>query len=253
MMVRRTALAVCSWLLLGAAVIAHALAAAVVVEVNVVNPQRLNSGDRAALLDQLQAAGVKVIRAPLAPAWGASDYDAAIDFVSRADARGIKTELIVDLQYRAGARRRAAEAAMPRMWSSYPLSSADPKRFRAVFEPLLERFEAAGIVFAAFELGNEINWTAFNGDFPIPGEGRVFGLQDLARDPEAIEIAKGYDAYLETLKVLKEVRDHSQLNRATPILSAGLADPGSPGLRPGTPSRRGFDRRNARLSAGARA
>src|SRR5205823_1619231 len=29
------------------------------------------------------------------------------------------------------------------------------------------------------------------------------------------------------------IRDHSQLNRQTPILSAGLSDPGSAGHRPG--------------------
>ena len=76
---------------------------------------------------------------------------------------------------------------------------ADPARFRAVFEPLFNQLEDIGISFAALELGNEINWTAFNGDFPIPGEGRVFGLEDLTRDPEARKIAVGYRAYLQTL------------------------------------------------------
>jgi hypothetical protein len=35
------------------------------VGVNVVNPQRLNQADREAVLDQLQTAGVRIIRAPL--------------------------------------------------------------------------------------------------------------------------------------------------------------------------------------------
>src|SRR5262249_15366734 len=46
-------------------------------------------------------------------------------------------------------------------------------------------------------------------------------------------IAEGYRVYLQTLRVLKEIRDHSRLNRNTPILSAGLSDPGPPGPRPG--------------------
>ena len=206
----------------------------VIIGVNVVNPQRLSTAHRAAVLDQLQAAGVRVIRAPLATPWGGDDYEPAIDFIRRAYERGIKADLIVGLQYRDDAQRRPAVKEMPNMWPSFPLSAADPKRFRAVFESLFERLEKLGITLAALELGNEINWTAFNGDFPIPGEGRVLGEADLTRDPEAIRIAEGYRAYLRTLSVLKDIRDHSRLNRATPILSAGLSDPGVPGPRPGS-------------------
>ena len=206
----------------------------VIIGVNVVNPQRLSTAHRAAVLDQLQAAGVRVIRAPLATPWGGDDYEPAIDFIRRAYERGIKADLIVGLQYRDDAQRRPAVKEMPNMWPSFPLSAADPKRFRAVFESLFERLEKLGITLAALELGNEINWTAFNGDFPIPGEGRVFGEADLTRDPEAIRIAKGYRAYLQTLSILKDIRDHSRLNRGTPILSAGLSDPGSAGSRPGS-------------------
>jgi hypothetical protein len=204
------------------------------VGVNVVNPQRLSQADREAVLDQLQAAGVHVIRAPLEPPWGGNDYGPAIDFIRRAYERGIKADLIVGLQYREDAQRRPAVKDLPKMWPSFPLSSADPVRFQAMFEPLFNQLEDMGIKFAALELGNEINWTAFNGDFPIPGEGRVFGLEDLTRDPEAREIAIGYRAYLQTLSVLKDIRDHSRINADTPILSAGLSDPGPAGPRPGS-------------------
>jgi hypothetical protein len=98
---------------------------------------------------------------------------------------------------------------------------------------LFDELEGLGITFAALELGNEINWAGFNGEFRIPGEGRVFGSEDLERDPEARRVAEGYRAYLRALSVLKDIRDHSRLNRETPILSAGLADPGSAGPRPG--------------------
>ena len=234
MMVLRSIVLVCGLLIFGAAATPPAHGETVVVGVNVVNPQRLSAADRDKVLDQLQAAGVHVIRAPLAPAWSGNDYRPAIDFIHRAYMRGIKTDLIVDLQYREGAQRRPPVRDMPKMWPSYPLSAADPARFRAVFEPLFDQLESMGIVFAALELGNEINWTAFNGDFPIPGEGRIFGRNDLASDPEARQIAKGFLAYLQTLRVLKDIRDHSHLNRATPILSAGLSDPGPAGPRPGS-------------------
>jgi hypothetical protein len=99
---------------------------------------------------------------------------------------------------------------------------------------LFDQLESMGIVFAALELGNELNGTAFNGDFPIPGEGRIFGPDDLATDPEAAQIAEGFRAYLQSLRVLKDIRDHSRLNTAMPIISAGLVDPGLAGPRPGS-------------------
>jgi hypothetical protein len=204
----------------------------VAVGVHVDNPQRLSPTDQETVLDQIQAAGVRVIRAPLKSPWSGANYAPAIQFIRRAYERGIKTVLIVHLQYRESAQRRPAIQDMPEMWPSYPLSSADPERFKAVFVPLFEKLEELGITFSALELGNEINGTAFNGDFPIPGEGKVFGLQDLTRDPEARQIAKGYRAYLQTLEVLKDIRDHSRLNVGTPILSAGLVDAGFARPRP---------------------
>jgi hypothetical protein len=232
-MVPPAVISVFGCLLIAVNLIPAARGGAVIVGVNVVNPQRLSAADRGAVLGQLQAAGVRVIRAPLAPAWGSDDYGPAIDFIRRAYEGGIKTDLIVGLQYREGAQRRPAVKDLPNMWPSYPLSNADPARFRAMFEPLFNQLEGFGVTFASLELGNEINWTAFNGEFPIPGEGRVFGEADLARDPEARRIAEGYRAYLRTLSVLKDIRDHSRLNRGTPILSAGLSDPGTVGPRPG--------------------
>jgi hypothetical protein len=208
----------------------------VVVGVNVVNPQRLSQADRAAVIEQLQMAEVNVIRVPLAPPWSGADYRPAIDFVRSAYQRGIKTDLIISLQYREGARRRPAVRDLPNMWSSYLLSDADAAQFRAIFEPLFNELEGGGITLAALELGNEINWAGFNGDFLIPGEGRVFGREEFDHDPEARQVTEGFGAYLRTLSVLKDLRDHSRLNRETPILSAGLADPGSAGPRPGVKS-----------------
>src|SRR5207253_10784326 len=61
--------------------------ASVAVGVNVVYPQRLSAAAREAALDQLQAAGVHMIRAPLAPPWGGDDYGPAIDFIDRKSTR----------------------------------------------------------------------------------------------------------------------------------------------------------------------
>jgi hypothetical protein len=89
---------------------------------------------------------------------------------------------------------------------------------------VLDALDASGIVPAGMELGNEINWAAFNAEFPLPGEGKILSLADLSHDPEGRQIAKGFLQYLKILAVLKEVRDHSRLNRNTPIITAGMVD-----------------------------
>jgi len=61
-----------------------------------------------------------------------------------------------------------------------------------------------------------------NGEFPAPGQAKIFGLDDLSRDP-AQQISKGFLQYLKILAVLKDVRGHSKLNQHTPVISAGLA------------------------------
>jgi hypothetical protein len=88
---------------------------------------------------------------------------------------------------------------------------------------------------SAFEFGNEINTAGYDGDFPARGSSRVLGIDDLnnPRDQEAAAITAGYRVYLKTLVELKKVRDGSKLNKATPIISAGLADPGDAGHRTG--------------------
>src|SRR5438270_12211661 len=160
-MARPTHMLVLSCLMLSVGAVSLAHADSAIVGVNIVNPQRLSGNDREAMLGQLQANGVRTIRVPLAPPWGGDNYEPAIDFIRRAYERGIKADLIIGLQYREGAERRPAVKDMPNMWSSYPLSSADPGRFRAVFQPLFDELEGLGITFAALELGNEINWAAF--------------------------------------------------------------------------------------------
>ena len=82
--------------------------------------------------------------------------------------------------------------------------------------------DANGIALAGIELGNEINWAAFNAEFPLPGEGRILSLSDLSHHSEGKQIAKGFLQYGKIMAVLKEVRDHSRLNRSTPLISAAM-------------------------------
>jgi hypothetical protein len=198
---------------------------------NVVNPMRANLADQNALIAQLKAANVHLIRAWLTP----DDKD--IDFAKRVSAEGIKIELGLSPQFPATAPSRPYQPAQfPDMWGGHPLSTADPDLSRAYFQSMIGKLEANGIVLAGLELGNEINWAAFNAEFPLPGEGKNFGIDDLYRDPEAKQIAAGFLQYIKIVAVLKDVRDHSKLNRHTPLICAGLADDGPEGPWPGAKS-----------------
>ena len=190
-----------------------------VVGVNVVNPMRASVAKQNAEFDQLQAAGVRVIRC------GISNDDKGIDFAKRAAAHGIHIQLIVGAQYPPDAPSRPYQPDLyPAMWGGHPLSYADPSLSKAAFQKLFDSLDANNLELAGIELGNEINWAAFNPEFPLPGEGKILGLQDLDHDPEGKQIARGFLQYIKILAALKEVRDHSHLNRGAPIISAGLVD-----------------------------
>jgi hypothetical protein len=166
----------------------------VVVGVNMTNADRLNPAQQDAMLGAMRAGGVRVIRAGIVP------NDKGVEFARQVYAHGLRLEWIVGFGgYQPGAPTRPYQPQeYPAMWGGHPLSYVDPEQFRAYFTPLLAKLEAAGITLAAFELGNEINWAAFNPEFPLPGEGRQFGLADLTHDPEAKQIAKGFLQYTPT-------------------------------------------------------
>jgi len=93
-----------------------------VVGVNVVNPMRAKVAAQDAIIGQLKAAGVHVIRT-----WVTPD-DKGIDFAKRVYARGIKIELGVGPLYPPAAPARPYQPKeFPSMWSGHPLSSADPE------------------------------------------------------------------------------------------------------------------------------
>jgi hypothetical protein len=110
-------------------------------------------------------------------------------------------------------------------WSDVVFSKTTPEVFTERVKPMLDKLEAAGVRLTAFELGNEINNSQFNGDLPTVGEGRELRLADLnnPNDPQASQVAMGYRAYIRLMAALKDLRDHSKLNRQTPIISAGLS------------------------------
>jgi hypothetical protein len=160
-------------------------------------------------------------------------YDDSIALIKAAALSGFRVVVIVPLQYPGTVQLRSYNPNYPGIWASYPLSQSDPELFASWFTPILSNLEASGVVLGGLELWNEINWTAFNGDFPVPGKGRIFSYQDLRTDEEAKVVANGYRQYMLSLAALKQIRDNSTLNQVTPVISAGLSNPGAAGRSSG--------------------
>ena len=136
-----------------------------VVGINVVNPMRDSMANQNALLDQLKAAGVHIIRC------GISNDDKGIDFAKRAAAHGIRIHLIVGPEYMPGAPSRPYQPDVyPAMWGGHPLSYADPALSKAAFQKLFDSLDANKIQLAGVELGNEINWQHSIQNFHSPAK-----------------------------------------------------------------------------------
>jgi hypothetical protein len=186
---------------------------------NLVNPYRGSVAYQNKLIAELRENHIHVVRCILRPV--AQD----VDFAKRLYAAGIEMDIILTPEYPPNTPVRPAQPTLfPDMYALPKLSDASPELSKKSFESFLGQLDANGIRVAGFELFNEINWTAFNGDFPLPGEGKTFDLQDLSRDPEAEQVAKGFLQYLKVLAVLKDVRDRSSVNSHAPIILAGLAN-----------------------------
>lgn len=186
------------------------------VGVNVNSFQNVSAADQQTIVAQLKRSGVGFVRTSLRP------DDKNMTLAKTLQSEGIGLVLVAGIEFAPNAPLRPADEKR-HMRSATPLSYADPERSRAYFQTVFDKLDEKGVALTGVELGNEINWSDFNGDFPIPGQGKSFTVEDLARDPEAKQVARGFLQYLKVLAALKEVRDHSKLNKHTPIISAGMA------------------------------
>ncbi|MGA2057029.1 MAG: hypothetical protein ABSG88_17165 [Bradyrhizobium sp.] len=188
----------------------------VAIGVNIFDEGAISQAEQDAERQQLENNGVKTIRTGLG--------NSSLYVITEAFKHGIGTVAIVYPFYGSKAKSKGS-------WSQVPLSEVKPEEFRAWFQPMVDKLEASGVRLAAVEFGNEINTSGYNGDIPKPGSGRVLGISDLnnPKDAEGAAIASSFHIYLQLMATLKDMLHASRLNKATPILSAGLADWGLPG------------------------
>ena len=200
----------------------------VIVGVNIRGYGAVSEPQQDTKIAQLQAYGVGTIR---------EGFPSSLDekfnrFIVTAYSHGIGTVAII-YPTLGGTRVHTGgiDVAAGRRWPTPALVDADPNGFRKAFTAQLAALEDAGVKLTAFEVGNEFNTVGYNADFPARNSGRVLGLKDLnnPNDTEARQIGAGYLQYIKIMAAVKDVRDHSKLNKATPIITGGLANVGLPG------------------------
>ena len=186
------------------------------VGVNVNSFQNFGADEQMAIVDQLKRNGVGSVRTSLRP------DDKSMALAKALQSAGIGLVLNIGWKTEANAPERP-EYPKPHIRAALPLSRIDPGLSKDYFQSVFDRLDAYGVTLAGVELGNEINWVDFNGDFPMPGRGKAFSLSELSQDPVGKQVAAGLVKYLQILALLKETRAHSKLNAHTPIISAGMA------------------------------
>jgi hypothetical protein len=216
---RKSRIFVIVWLLLGHFGSQPAMAKDVTVGVNMMGVDQIGDAQQEALARQLQDNGVKTIRTSLG-----GHGDRYTSFVIAAYRHGIGSVILVSPFANNTAKHSLApDASAGHPWGLPALQDADADGFTRWFVPELAKLEASGVHVVAFEAGNEINSSPFNAD--APANGRMLRLADLnnPNDPEGHAVATGYLTYLKILATLEGIRNHSQLNQATPIISGTSA------------------------------
>lgn len=186
------------------------------VGVNVNSFQNFDPVQQETIVEQLKKSHVRFVRTSLRP------DEKNMTLAKRLQDEGIGLVLVPGVECRQGTQPRPANEKY-HMRAAMPLSATDPERSRQYYQTVFDKLDAKGVVLTAIELGNKLNWADFNGDFPVPGQGKAFNFAELSSDPEAKQVTKGFLLYLKALAALKDVRNHSKLNQNAPIITCGMA------------------------------
>jgi hypothetical protein len=116
-------------------------------------------------------AGVRTVRESLA-----SPFDHSIDSLDVLGRKGLSILLVVEIAWP----NLVGRGVTPRpgrgpIYSVPALSAMDPAFFRQQFSVIWDEIERRGVRLVAIEVGNEINWAAFNGDLALlPAHGKAW-------------------------------------------------------------------------------
>lgn len=123
----------------------------------------------------------------------------------------------------------AAKGAEPRprndrFFATYGLSQIDLERYRARLEDLLAFADFHEIPLIGLELGNELNWSGYNGDLPLSPTGSVIKSEADWNPAERARFEAGLDTYRAVIDATRQSLAKYPSLRKVKLVSAGLAD-----------------------------
>ncbi|EJL49566.1 hypothetical protein PMI09_05509 [Rhizobium sp. CF122] len=191
--------------------------------INRVNLAWLSRADQERVLKEIAASGITHVRLSLSRPVGKS-----IEALEIADRLGLKILLEIQLgnkdYYPPETRPRTG---FGRVWDVQRLSDLDLDLYRAHLRAALRRIDGMGIRVDAVEPGNEINYSAYNGDLVVyekPGRRTPRRVSEVA-NRSAFE--RGLDAYIGTVRVTREELRATVHSGDALLISAGLSDAGT--------------------------
>ncbi|NVD42664.1 glycoside hydrolase [Ensifer sp. HO-A22] len=188
--------------------------------INRVNLAWLTPDEQRKVLGEIAASGATHVRLSLS-----APVARSIDAVEIAHGLGLKILLEIQLTnpdfY---ADDVDARTGYGRIWDIRRLSDIDLERYRENLKAALRRMDDAGVPLVAVEPGNEINYSAYNGDlivFREPGAVTPRRVPDI-RNREAFE--RGLAIYVEIARMTRQELKATIFSRNAVVVSAGLSD-----------------------------
>ncbi len=204
-----------------------------IIGINRVNLAWLTPGEQRRILTDIAASGATHVRLSLS-----APVDKSIDAVEIAHRLGLKILLEIQLSnpdyYADDVRPRTGHG---RIWDIRRLSDIDPLIYGGKLRAALARMDAAGVALAAVEPGNEVNYSAYNGDLVVlekPGGATARHVSDI-RNRRAFEL--GMAAYVDIVAMTRQALKATVHSRNALVVSAGLSD-----MSAGEADRRGMER-----------
>ena len=123
----------------------------------------------------------------------------------------------------------AAEDATPRarrdgFFPAYGLSQIDLARYQARLEDFLAFADFHQIPLIGLELGNELNWSGYNGDLPLAERGRVIASDADWTQQQRDLFAAGLDRYRAVVDITRSSLAKYPSLAKVKLISAGLSD-----------------------------
>ena len=171
-------------------------------------------------IDSMARHGVRLIRTGLV-----EPTNRVPDLVAYANGRGIDVLLVIPLWlphfYMPETRIRPGNQAFHRV---YPISAIDTTRFTKFWKEHRVQMRRRGARILGYQVGNEINGAAFNGDYPISRHARLLPLARCDIAEICDQIQRGFRVYVDVLRVIRESGDLDEAALIASGLVKGSAD-----------------------------